>query len=275
MMLKEKSNPWARLKYLYVLPLVSIAVVAFARPEVSETLKDISDAKVNDLNAVVETNQTENFVSQALVDSVKPNKMIKTQVKSKTKDDEPLRVAEEMPQYPGGSEQLMKYLFDHIKYPKSAENKLIEGRVIVQFVVSKDGSVVNPVVVKSVNTDLDNEALRVVKEMPKWTPGKTKGKPVSVFYTVPVMFKLKDGKQDKSTQALKSLTSRPLVIVDGMELSSEEVAKIKPDQIKNISVLKDKSAKAIYGEKGENGVVIITKRTIDELKIDSINKINK
>ena len=95
-----------------------------------------------------------------------------------------------MPEFPGGQGELMKYLRNNIKYPAEAQKKKIEGRVIVGFVVDKKGRVVNPMVERSVHPLLDAEALRVIKRMPKWKPGKVYGEPVNVKYRLPITFKL-------------------------------------------------------------------------------------
>lgn len=99
-------------------------------------------------------------------------------------------VAEQMPSYPGGLSALMSFLSKSIKYPLVAEENGIQGRVMVAFVVEKDGSISNVKVTRSVDPSLDKEALRVVKSMPRWTPGRIDGKPVRVKYTVPVTFRL-------------------------------------------------------------------------------------
>lgn len=99
-------------------------------------------------------------------------------------------VVEEMPEFPGGMAECLKFLGENIKYPTIAQENGVQGRVIVQFVVNQDGSIVDPVVVRSVDPYLDKEALRVIKTMPKWKPGKQRGKAVRVKYTVPVTFKL-------------------------------------------------------------------------------------
>ncbi|MEJ8762169.1 TonB family protein [Phocaeicola sp. HCN-40430] len=99
-------------------------------------------------------------------------------------------VVEEMPEFPGGMAECLKFLGKNIKYPTIAQENGVQGRVIVQFVVNQDGSIVDPVVVRSVDPYLDKEALRVIKTMPKWKPGKQRGKAVRVKYTVPVTFKL-------------------------------------------------------------------------------------
>ena len=104
--------------------------------------------------------------------------------------DEVFMVAEQMPEYPGGMKELFKFLQDNVKYPESAMKKNVQGRVIVQFVVEKDGTPTEFNVVRSVDPDLDAEALRVMKTMSKWKPGMQRGEVVRVKYTVPVSFKL-------------------------------------------------------------------------------------
>ena len=100
------------------------------------------------------------------------------------------QVVEEMPEFPGGMGECMKFLGKNIKYPTISQENGVQGRVIVQFVVNRDGSIVDPVVVRGVDPYLDKEALRVIATMPKWKPGKQRGKAVRVKYTVPVMFRL-------------------------------------------------------------------------------------
>ena len=99
-------------------------------------------------------------------------------------------VVEQMPSFPGGDAELMKFLSSHIKYPVVAEENGIQGRVIATFVVERDGSISDVKVIKSVDPSLDKEAIRVLKSMPKWIPGKQNGAPVRVKYTVPVTFRL-------------------------------------------------------------------------------------
>ena len=100
-------------------------------------------------------------------------------------------VVETMPEFPGGQQALFKFLGENVKYPVIAQENGIQGRVICQFVVNKDGSIVDVVVVRSSGEpSLDKEALRVINSMPKWKPGKQRGKPVRVKYTVPVNFRL-------------------------------------------------------------------------------------
>ena len=108
----------------------------------------------------------------------------------KPEKEEVFRAVEQMPQFPGGNAALFEYLSKHIKYPVIAEENGIQGRVIVTFVVERDGSITDVKVVKSVDPSLDKEAQRVVKSMPRWIPGKQNGSAVRVKYTVPVTFRL-------------------------------------------------------------------------------------
>lgn len=99
-------------------------------------------------------------------------------------------VVEEMPKFPGGDAELLKFIAKSIKYPVIAQENGIQGRVICSFVVNRDGTVVDAEVLRGVDPSLDKEALRVISTMPKWTPGKQRGKPVRVKYTVPITFRL-------------------------------------------------------------------------------------
>lgn len=106
------------------------------------------------------------------------------------KKEEIFKSVEQMPTFPGGDAALMKYLSSHINYPTMAQENNIQGKVIVQFVVTKTGQVGEVKVVRSVDKDLDREAVRVCKSLPKFVPGRQNGQPVSVWYTLPVTFKL-------------------------------------------------------------------------------------
>lgn len=105
-------------------------------------------------------------------------------------DQQIFTVVEDMPQFPGGDAALLKFITSSIKYPVIAQENGISGRVTVSFVVNRDGSVVDAEVIRGVDPSLDKEALRVVNSMPKWSPGKQRGKPVRVKYTVPITFRL-------------------------------------------------------------------------------------
>ena len=400
MMIKKKSNPWARLKYAYVLPLAAVAVAAFARPEVSNELAEISNAKVNDLTSIVkaeEVKSVENssdekfklsgtvveatrknvpvmgasviikgttmgtltdmdgkftlpvkkgdviqvsfvgYQTQSVVvkdetsltilmrDDVQnleemtvvgyasdgvgassvehPDKKVVAVVdipKAKEEQEEEVvfQVVEEMPQFPGGLSEAMKFLAKNIKYPVEAQQAKIEGRVIVRFVVGRDGSVSDVEVMRGVSPELDAEAVRVVSLMPKWIPGKQRGKAVAVKYTMPIMFRLQTPAQEQKKEEMghtlqismkvgegadigdvnmvkDHLRSHytgvpvrnpegksPLVVLDGKVLGkgTDILSKISPDQIESISVSKNESAKAEYGDDAKDGVIVITSK---------------
>ena len=385
MMIKKKSNPWARLKYLYVLPLAAVAVAAFARPEVSNKLDEISSVKVNDLTSIVkaeevksvENSSDEKFkLSGTVVEAERKNVPVmgaSVLIKGTTmgtltdmdgkftlpvkkgdviqvsfvgyqtqsvvvKDESPLtilmrddvqpmeemvvvaqtpkeevkytkveveeteepqekvifQVVEEMPEFPGGMSEAMKFLAKNIKYPVAAQQAKIEGRVIVQFVVERDGSISDVHTLRGVNPDLDAEAIRVVSLMPKWKPGKQRGKAVAVKYTMPIMFRLqspapkneeaasiqhinlkvdKDADSDNVDLVKNHLRSRytgmifhgpenksPLIVVDGEVKGNgtDILSKIPHDQIQSITVLKNATAVAEFGDKAKDGVIKIT-----------------
>ena len=117
------------------------------------------------------------------------------------------QIVEKMPQYRGGEEAMMKYVADNIKYPQEAKDKNISGRVFVSFVIEKDGSVNEVKVLRGIGGGCDEEAVRVIKAMPKWKPGMQKGKPVRVNYQIPINFKLADDAQTKS--AKKTEANKP------------------------------------------------------------------
>jgi len=398
MMIKKKSNPWARMKCLVALPLAAVAVAAFARPEVSNELDEISSAKVNDLTSIVkaeevksvENSSDEKFklsgqvmeypakkpvpgasilvrgttngtladidgkfvipvkkgdvlvvsyvglqTQQVPIDaptnlvvwmkedvqtmeemvvvgmasdgvgapSVDPNKKVAAVVDVPKVKEEPqekviFQVVEEMPQFPGGMGEAMKFLAKNIKYPVSAQQAKIEGRVVVQFVVERDGSISDIHTVRSVSPELDAEAVRVVSLMPKWIPGKQRGKAVAVKYTMPIMFRLQTPAQEQKKEEMghtlqismkvgegadigdvnmvkDHLRSHytgvpvhnpegksPLIILDGKVLGkgTDILSKISPDQIESISVSKNESAKAEYGDDAKDGVIVITSK---------------
>lgn len=112
------------------------------------------------------------------------------QPEPKPEPEKVFEVVEQMPSFPGGDKALLEYLSSNIKYPVVAQENGVQGRVVVSFVVEKDGSITDVKVVRSVDPSLDKEAQRVVKSMPKWIPGKQNGSAVRVKYNVPVSFKL-------------------------------------------------------------------------------------
>lgn len=168
-------------------------------------------------------------------------------------------VVEKMPEFPGGMPALMKFLSENIKYPEAAKQNNIQGKVICQFIVDKNGNVVNPKILKSVNADLDSEAIRVINLMPAWTPGEQKGTKVNCKYSIPINFKL-DNHSD--SVANNSMPKNIIYIVDDEVVSANYLKDLAPDKIKAIEVVKKKEALqpyiAKYGEKAANGIILVT-----------------
>lgn len=295
MMIRKKSNPWARAKYLYVLPLAAVTVAAFARPEISKPLDEISSVKVNDLSAVLETyadknvsnpaektklkmkvvdeegktiiaatvlvanttngtltDENGNFTlevgsdqsiqvayigmstvtmsvkdclkkaDQTIVltesDTKKDVKVVASAPQAVTSDDQTFSVVEQMPEYPGGMRAGLEFMARNLRYPTKAREAGKQGRVIVQFVVRKDGSLSDFKVLRPVDPWLDAEAIRVISTMPKWKPGMQDGKPVSVKFTLPVTFML-EGTNSKP----KAGDNDVVVVGYGVQKSEESV----------------------------------------------------
>lgn len=254
MMLKEKSNPWARVKYLYVLPLAALAVSAFARPEVSAVADELSSAKVNDLVASMKTNQAET-ASVVVKDTLTP-------------DESVFEVVEQMPEFPGGYKEMMKYIEQNMRYPEEAKKAGTQGRVVVQFLVNKNGAISDVSVLHSVDRLLDAEAVRLVRSMPKWKPGMQKGKAVTVKYTVPLSFKLmEDVKAEASNKKNDVIIVKGshtdyadmLIVIDGQEVPPELLGALNPERIQSFIILKEPADVAKYTtDKSKKAVMLVT-----------------
>ena len=294
MMLHKKSNPTRLLKLIALIPIVAVALAVNAETVTDyvygepETLQPVKKGKAN---ATIETGlnsaitvvaaDAEQDAEQADNNTNKVNDIVKDKEDDdpdlqKNDNDKAYDVVEEMPQYPGGVGKLMEYVSMNVRYPKEAESKSIQGRVIITFVVEKDGSITDAEVIKSVDPALDAEALRVVKAMPKWTPGKQEGKPIRVKYTMPITFALQggdvipDGKVKGANVMNETVvvgigdnakaihTNVPYVLVDDKPIDSDKLKDIDPKTIDHMEVLKSKAAIEKYGEKAKNGVIIIT-----------------
>ena len=250
MMLKEKSNPWARAKYLYILPLAALAVTAFARPEVSAVADEISAVKV---------------IAPAVHDSIQPN--VQPAVAA------PSSALDQMPEFPGGMEALNTYLRNNIRYPQEAQKAGIQGRVIIQFIVSKDGSITDAEVVESVDPQLDAEGLRLIKNMPRWKPGMRKGQAIRVKQTLPIRFaftKTSDKPENSNSIFLKngsynSSLKDVILLVNEQEVSPEIFRAIDPQRIQSVTVLKDQASLAKYTtDKSKTGIIQVKLKKEDQ-----------
>jgi TonB family protein len=275
MMNKNRNSAWLRVKSLLV-PAAFVAALTLTSFTVEMGVNNIKgDKETNDPTTTKIT--TTQMVEATAVDTVQtisnPNDA------DQQEDNEPIFItAEDMPYFGKdkavSQNEMMKFLARTTIYPKEAAEKGIQGTVFVQFVVNKEGKVSNVKTIQSVDPILDAEAIRVAKSMPDWTPGKQNGHLVRVVFTLPVKFAL----QGKTAVPIAvNALDKVLKIVDGKEFTGD-INAIDPNNIKSISILKDKSATDLYGEKGKNGVLLFTLKdgasiptTIGEIVVTSYN----
>ncbi len=285
MMLTKRSNPWNRVKVLLTVPVAAVAVVAFATPKAESLSREIeheSDAIVS--SVVKSTSDKAALVAQGKTSGEETvnamgradNTLIDNDIQRMTStDDDVYEVVEKMPAFPGGMAELMKYLRSNVRYPVEAHKAGIQGRVVVSFVVNKDGTVKDAKIVRSVDKSIDAEALRVISAMPKWQPGYQDGKAVSVRYTVPVTFRLtgESGKvqstgagNDNTNVKISSDNNNVNIsfkdtryyVINGVHVDAAEVKKISADKIKEIVVLKGEKAIEKFGEQARDGAIVVT-----------------
>ena len=159
-------------------------------PQVAEILDIVDNNEEIVEEKIAESESTTEAISGPVAQVSGPVATGPVVTEEASDEGEIFQVVEQMPEFPGGMQALMAYLSKNIKYPSVAQDNGIQGRVLVSFVVNKDGSIVEPEIVKGVNPSLDKEALRVIAGMPNWKPGKQRGKEVRVKFTVPVNFRL-------------------------------------------------------------------------------------
>jgi protein TonB len=169
--------------------------VAFTVPEIKKDEEVKEEQEMKSQEELQETNTAIGAFDvkgddEAAGEVLKVKEKIAEPEPPKVEETKVFDVVEEMPQFPGGPSALLDYLGKNTKYPVVAEENGIQGRVTVSFVVERDGSISDVKVVKSVDPSLDKEAVRVVKSMPRWNPGRQNGSAVRVKYTVPVLFRL-------------------------------------------------------------------------------------
>lgn len=280
MMLIKKSNPWNRAKILLTVPVAAVAVVAFATPKAESLSKEIehdSNALVNSVvrsmpgtaeHLTMSTGEAgaAGMPAEAAATETAAADSLRGRVAGVTvgvsKDDgRVFDVVEDQPRYPGGTNALMTYLRDNIKYPAEAAKAGIQGKVIVQFVVGKDGTVRDVKPIRNISPELDAEAVRVVAAMPKWVPGYQRGEAVNVRYTLPVNFRMDGGPDSESQKAAGSniaFSDDVYYVVDGVHVSAAELKKISADKINSIEVFKGESAVEKFGEQAKNGAIVVS-----------------
>ncbi len=255
-MMQTKLSPArSRMRGLAMIPAVALALWLVGSPEVASAINSARPEK-----------PAANLIAVA---NEQPDE-------DKTATDDPIYTAVEvMPMFPGGETEIYKFLSKNCSYPAKASPNNIQGRVVVQFVVEKDGSIGEVKVVRSVDPDLDKEAMRVVKSMPKFIPGKMNGQNVRCWYALPVMFQLnksaaeqpeesdvQTAEHESGPASLYNIPSSPLIFLDGVEITQEQLNQVPAENIHSIEIIKDSRTLKQYGERGANGV----------LKVETKNK---
>lgn len=225
MMYKSKSSPGRRMRALVIVPAVAAAFAVTQIPAVASALRSMTatetPAPVEAASPAVSIAETPIVSSQETKASTPVVAKPDSKVSKKSEKKQTVAACEKMPQFPGGDVALMNYVRDNLKYPEEAMKSGVQGHVVVKFVVSADGSVASPEVIRSVSPELDAEAVRVVESLPRWTPGTVDGKPVDAWFTIPVFFRLKSDDADKTSKtAKKSVTT---VSVTGNSMDGVEV----------------------------------------------------
>ena len=197
MMTINKSSRWKQLRALAAVPVIALALLAFANPTI-----DAAPVVADQPASVVPTPQRpEMQLPKTEVAPVSVEKTVNEQApEPSAQDTKVYETVEQLPEFPGGMEAMIKFLSENVKYPEQAVKDKIEGRVLVQFIVEKTGQIGEVKVARSVSEELDAEAVRVVKSMPNFTPGRQDGKAVAVWYTLPIMFKLQGAPQEPAQE---------------------------------------------------------------------------
>ncbi|MEH3113370.1 TonB family protein [Pedobacter terrae] len=235
--------------------------VSFSIPESSEEFKNKlfpkSDGYIN-LNKI-------NILSY--LPEVTETKDLKSENKGEVYDFVSI---EKQPEFPGGITKFYKYVGSNIKYPKVAQDNNIQGKVFLCFVVEKDGSLSDIQVTRGLGSGTDEEAIRVLKESPKWNPGIQNGSAVRVKYNININFTLTDPAKETKTSSISNTKIRlmdgtnndPLIILDGVKLPDNSLlSTVNPNDIESVEVLKDKTAIDLYGPKAKGGVILVTSKS--------------
>ena len=269
MMLHKKSNRTSLLKLFALVPIVGITLALNART-VNDYVYDgpqkQNPVKKGKKNTTIKVGTQEIKVTEASKDDKATTvTMNVVEDEQNATDDKVFDVVENMPEFNGGMGALMQYLSDNIRYP---EEKDIQGRVIVRFVVGKDGSISNAQVVKSVHPSFDAEALRIINNMPKWIPGTQNGKPVNVKYVVPINF--------KSSNANSATKEEPNAV--GSFVTNEGNGNLKELQLrendKKASKIVVAKGISLFGVDGQDIDIYVDGKLVEQDKIGTINSEN-
>ena len=202
-MTMNKSSRWKTLRALAVVPVIALALLAFANPKSVAAVVTTGVQQDHAVQSVMQSLEPANIEADATPEAVEveaePEEApaIDEANTEEQVTEEPVpqskkvyESVEQMPEFPGGMEGLMRYLQQNVQYPPIAVQNNVQGRVVVQFIIDETGQVGDVEVVRSVSEEVDAEAVRVIKSMPKFEPGRQNGEPVAVWYTLPIAFKM-------------------------------------------------------------------------------------
>ncbi len=253
MMQKKKSNRWVQAKYLLAVPVTALGVMLFATPAASAISAEISGCKVSNLFPNDQVLASENANPSAELAS--------------NEVDMVFTVVEELPEFTGGTQALMHFLAENLRYPAECADSEIQGRVVLSFVVEKDGTISSIEEMRSPDERLTTEAIRVVSLMPKWKPGRQRGQEVRVKYALPISFRLNNDKDGiivadevRASQS-SNAPAKGLFLIDDKVVPYEELKNRPTGDIQSMEVLKDEATISQYIDQypeAKNGVIKIT-----------------
>ncbi|MDD4967985.1 MAG: TonB family protein [Paludibacter sp.] len=249
----KKTSPATKYRFLHIVPMALALVLSVNGQDLKSMTKAVTPTVRDSVTTVTKSVQTQTGSSIQ-----RPNPSLQQPDKEGN-----YMIVDKMPQYPGGEKALMYYIGRHLKYPVITQKKGIQGKLIVRFVVNKSGKVENAKIIQGLEENADAEGLRVVNSLPDWIPGEQKGEKVSVYYTLPIAYKIIDELKTTAFGPKKKL----LEVFDGKVIPiGNNLSSTQKDSILYIDVLKAdtevKKAELIakYGPQAANGVILITKK---------------
>jgi TonB family protein len=287
MLSKNPSKKTALLKFGLLAPafFVMLAISSFTV---------VDSPKLEVILTKLEENPSKNVTK---ISTDLPKVEIKSDTSKPSLVTEIFTIVEQNPEYPGGTTAMYKYLGENIRYPSEAQKANKQGKVYVKFVIKSDGKIDNINIIKSVSPELDNEAIRIIQNMPNWRPAEQNGKPVSVYFNLPINFKLDGGKKElegeevvvvgyapQETSQQSGESNRPsviglnrdtktatqinikgnntylekgLIFVNNVEILDKKIDFVSPNSIESVSVLRGEEAIKAYGPRAKDGVILI------------------
>ncbi|HVW94788.1 MAG TPA: TonB family protein [Mucilaginibacter sp.] len=294
MLQKNKSHRMALIKYGLSAPLFMLMLILSSATVYNSKTVGLVNKKVDQvllvpatapelmLDSVTITKPSESAINDEKLTIAEPT--VTKKPESKTQVNPVFTWVEMAPAFKGGMDAFSRYLAKNVHYPAAMREAGIQGRVIISFIVEKDGSITNAHIARGVAEEIDQEALRVIRNSPRWTPGVQNGRPVRVAYSVPISFSLiedpveiqgdapviinrpspadADAGNTQTDSVRKGAgikvrgSQAPLYMVDGKQVSN--LSSVDPKSIESVVVVKGKQGTALFGDKGANGALVVT-----------------